>query len=394
MALRSKLYDEEEDFTAEEDPRAANFFPPSKPENVETAKKLIAEMQGKKAQTSARPDYGNVDALREARSQDELLNGAGRVSDALYSATTKTPLQFRDRGNSRAGQVMQEQGLETQARAQAEKAALKDPTHERNQRYRAYLMANPDTKAIFSQMPPEMFEQITQDDESIWDPAQWRTRAATVKPVDPLLAKKEAELDARIAKTNAQTAKLTTPKEDGDGKTLPVSALNELADMGVAKQMLTRLDTDFRALDQSGQWAKLKARAADTIGDQDGPAAQYLAKSRLAMQAVGKILEGGKLAAGDETKYQNLLPKAGDSMQVLQDKIVGMRQFLTDLSTGRIKLYAKGGYRTKGLEDDAAPQVATSTPKTLEDKPATMFMDGVKYELNPATGKYRKVTGG
>lgn len=178
-----------------------------------------------------------------------------------------------------------------------------------------------------------------------------RTRAVTQPKVDNLEEEKADALKAKAERDRAQAAKAMRPpvvkpaKAAKGPQILPTSALSELSDIDTASAQLAKLDTDFRALEQSGTWAKYRARASDTLGQQDGPAAVYAAKARLAMQGVGKILEGGKLAAGDEAKYREMLPKPGDSLEVLKAKVDGLRGFLSEMKSQRIKTYKAGGYR-------------------------------------------------
>lgn len=198
------------------------------------------------------------------------------------------------------------------------------------------------------------------------------TRPKTATPAKPLNPLDDEVKRATIKqKEAAATKSLRIPakkpeKAPKGPQLLPTSALSELSDIDTATSQLSRLDADFRQLQQSGVWAKVSARKADQLGEQDGPAAVYLAKARIAMQAVGKILEGGKLAAGDETKYREMLPKAGDSLSVLQSKIDGMKGFLSDMKTGRIKTYKSGGYRTP--EEEGAPAKTGSLVKNASGR--------------------------
>lgn len=131
-------------------------------------------------------------------------------------------------------------------------------------------------------------------------------------------------------------------------KPLSPGTIDNLADFDVADRALAQLETDFNALGMSGVPAKISGRATEALGLTGTDAAVYLNKAQQAQQVVGKILEGGKLAAGDEKKYRGLIPQPGDSQQLLKSKVSGLRQFLGDMKTGRIKLYREGGYKTPG----------------------------------------------
>lgn len=147
--------------------------PAPKPPSIEEAKALFASVKPKLAQ------YSGVDDLREAHERDETSKGAGRVSDALYSAFSRSPLQFRNRGGGEVEQVQAEQ-----------KAELKDPAHDRNVIYRQHLKtAYPE---IFSHYPTDIFERITRDDDDAFDLAKLRA-----KTPDPLLPQRKALLEAK-----------------------------------------------------------------------------------------------------------------------------------------------------------------------------------------------------
>jgi hypothetical protein len=60
---------------------------------------------------------------------------------------------------------------------------------------------------------------------------------------------------------------------------------------------------------QLGLAAKANRMATEALGLQDTDAAEYEAKAAPVRQGVGTILESGKLAAGDEAKYKNMLPR-------------------------------------------------------------------------------------
>lgn len=193
-----------------------------------------------------------------------------------------------------------------------------------------------------------------------------RVRTPTAAKTDELSDEKADALKARAEKDRAQAAKALRPPAGKAAKgpqILPTSALSELSDIDTAAEQLASLDADFRALEQNGTWAKYRAKASDSLGEQDGPAAVYAAKARLAMQGVGKILEGGKLAAGDEVKYREMLPKAGDSLDVLKAKVDGLRNFLRSIKTQRIKTYKAGGYRAPEEQGAQASSAVGLTPE-------------------------------
>jgi hypothetical protein len=79
------------------------------------------------------------------------------------------------------------------------------------------------------------------------------------------------------------------------------------------------------------------------------------------MQSVGKVLEGGKLAAGDEKKYERMLPQPGDSEEIAAQKIAGMKKMLTETTAARVETFGKTGYDVGGLKG-AAIQASDDVP--------------------------------
>jgi hypothetical protein len=132
--------------------------------------------------------------------------------------------------------------------------------------------------------------------------------------------------------------------KEGAGKQLPTSALDELAGIDTALGQLSDLESVFKSTGQAGLGGKVGGIATEKLGLQGTEAAKYEAAAAAVRQGVGKILEGGKLAAGDEAKYKNMLPKPGDSLDVLTQKAASLKSFLSKLKSDRISTYEQGGY--------------------------------------------------
>jgi hypothetical protein len=90
-----------------------------------------------------------------------------------------------------------------------------------------------------------------------------------------------------------------------------------------------------------------------------------MADARRTMQAVGTILEGGKLAAGDEIKYARMLPQAGDSVDIAQQKVDGLRKLLSSLKAARVEAFRGGGFEVAGAP--GAPPVAAPAAAPSKD---------------------------
>lgn len=176
---------------------------------------------------------------------------------------------------------------------------------------------------------------------------------------DIRLLLREKGLERRAAIMAAERA-----KKQEEGRPLAPSALGELADADVAKKQVEGLAKTFNELGMGTPTGKASAFVTDMLGLQFTDAAKFDAESRRVQQAAGKILEGGKLAAGDETKYRNMLLKPGDAPEIVAAKTAGMVEFLEDVKAGRIKVYRAGGYKVpESLETPKAAAPAAPDGK-------------------------------
>lgn len=177
------------------------------------------------------------------------------------------------------------------------------------------------------------------------------------KAVDPLQPLKETDLRLGIAKRQQDLAK--EAKAGADGKELPPSQVNELADYETAEKQVDDIFAKAEKENISGFGAKLNQAATQAFGLQGTDAARFEGASAPARQGVGTILEGGKLAAGDEAKYKNMLPRYGDSPEVLAEKKAALKAYLQTRKAERIKALGSAGYKVP--QSSAAPN---STPAT------------------------------
>ena len=167
-------------------------------------------------------------------------------------------------------------------------------------------------------------------------------------------ADERAEAEAKRRATGAKQRATATARGGAPtgGKQLPTSVVSELAELPVAERQVDALVEAFRRLDMGGIGGKAGALATSALGLGGTKTAEYNAAAKLAMQAAGKIMEGGKLAAGDEVKYAAMLPKPGDSEAVVQQKAEGLKRFLRDLASTRAKGLKAAGY---SVPEDVAP---------------------------------------
>lgn len=133
-----------------------------------------------------------------------------------------------------------------------------------------------------------------------------------------------------------------TTKEPG--RPLPASEVSSLSELPVAEAQVDALEREFKRLNMGGMSGRASGTATDILGLRFTDAAEYNAAAKLAMQAAGKIMEGGKLAAGDEAKYAAMLPRPGDSDAVVRQKVDGLKSFLRELAGRRAKAFSEAGY--------------------------------------------------
>lgn len=167
------------------------------------------------------------------------------------------------------------------------------------------------------------------------------------------------------------------------GKTLPATSVEGLADLPVAVDQVDELVGTFKRLNMGGLAGKAGTAATNALGLQNTDSAEYNAAALRAMQAAGKILEGGKLAAGDEVKYRKLLPQGGDSPEVVDQKAEGLKTFLRDLAARRSQGLRASGY-------NVPDSVSSSQGGPMQMR----FPDGSTHSVDPADLELARRKGG
>lgn len=225
--------------------------------------------------------------------------------------------------------------------------------------------------------------------------AELLSRAAAQPSMrDPAL--EERKLDIEQQKVDIQRAKANRPRPVGgvkkdEGKTLPVSEVGELSSLPVAEMQVDRLADEFKRLDMGGMKGRAGGAITDALGLRWTDSAEYNAAASLAMQAAGKIMEGGKLAAGDEMKYRQMLPRPGDSDDVVRQKVAGMKDFLRALAQARAKGLQESGYNVppslfpQGPKADPMVSVRRKADGKVLPLPKSKAdtLDKDKYEVTP-----------
>lgn len=158
---------------------------------------------------------------------------------------------------------------------------------------------------------------------------------------------------------------------------------NEAADLGEAGSALSAVDTIYRQFkDKAGG---ISGAVGSFIPGTD--AIQYDNDDRrAAAQVIGRFLEGGKLAANDETKYMNLMPAAGDSDARAQNKKDNLKRLISERQKQRIAGLKSVGYNTGDLgANTGAPSSPTSTGERVPVK-RVPNKDRTKYRIDYSDG--------
>lgn len=188
----------------------------------------------------------------------------------------------------------------------------------------------------------------------------------------------QRHLDRR--EENSVLAGQRAAADAGKQPTVPAGEAAEVGELSAAEKMIDDLSTEWdkkAAAPGSGVLAKIPGTTAAQYGD------NQLAKA----QAIGTILEGGKLTDADlYGKYMKLVPEASDGPERKAAKIMQLRKIVQEKRAAKVKGLTQAGYKTQGFEV-APPESAPAA----EGPPPP----GMKWQRNVRTGERRLVpTGG
>lgn len=187
---------------------------------------------------------------------------------------------------------------------------------------------------------------------------------------------RDAQKDARIEADKAK------------GEKLPATTVMEMADLPTAQRLVGDLSAKFDELGMSSKVAGVSNMLPQSVGRAFGTdSAKFNDAAMIAMQGVGKIMEGGKLAANDETKYKRMLPQPGMNEAEAKQAVKNAQGYLQELYTNRVNALRKQGYNVAGLPvAGASPTNPSGTP----DIPAVIAPTPPRTIVrNPKTGERR-----
>lgn len=133
------------------------------------------------------------------------------------------------------------------------------------------------------------------------------------------------------------------------GKTLPAGNLKSLSDTKEALNLLPKLTGLVEG--GSSAFGPVEGQIRSRIPwDKTGQKAKSTVT--LVKQIIGKGLEGGVLRKEDEYKYEQILPKLGDTEDTVRTKIQLLEETLRNKYDTAIEMYQAGGYDPyAGIED-------------------------------------------
>lgn len=196
---------------------------------------------------------------------------------------------------------------------------------------------------------------------------------------------------ASAAAKAAEKARLARKKEE-KGKTLPATTVEGLADLPVAEAAIDEMVDSFGRLNMGGLAGKagsFVSRLPGIGGELAPDSTEYKSIAQIGMQSVGKILEGGKLAAGDEVKYSAMLPRGGDTPTVVESKRGHLKAFLRSLVRMRAEGLKESGYNVPAefMQGGTPAKTNPSATPDIPPKGSVMVVDiesGAVMPLSPA----------
>lgn len=166
-----------------------------------------------------------------------------------------------------------------------------------------------------------------------------------------------AETQARLELMKAKALKAKGGGGAGGGKRLPP---NMTAEFGATNAVFQALDDSLKVFEENQDYfntrgdmvgkAKSIYQSGKAAVGADAQADVIDANFRAKAQVIGKYLEGGKLAAGDDIKYRKMLPIRGDSPTVVKAKVENLQRLVYQKMEGELRALEQGGYDTSRIQ--------------------------------------------
>lgn len=206
-------------------------------------------------------------------------------------------------------------------------------------------------------------------------------------------AKAQAEKDKQsfIAAENEKNRKakaaleaMATSAKKKEGAQVPGSVA---ADLGQFDSALAMADDAKKSYD-----AKASQAGSRVIAYIPGSEANQYEKERdVTAQAIGTILEGGKLTEPDYARYKAMLPSPSDTNSVADAKIAALKNLIEQKRKGKVEGLAQTGFdvsKVQRKEPEGFKKAAPPSGAIAAGKPKKVIQNGHEYILNEKTGEY------
>jgi len=155
------------------------------------------------------------------------------------------------------------------------------------------------------------------------------------------------QLAMQLEERQARLAAAAAGPAAKPGAQVPAGEASQVGELVAARTALAQLRKSFR--EKTG----LVSGVTQYLPGTD--AALYSDEVYTTAQAVGTILEGGKLTDADFPKYLRMLPSAGDSRERADAKIANLTRLLDGRTKGKVKGLGAAGFNTTGLQGLQGP---------------------------------------
>lgn len=319
-------------------------------------------------------DMGYLDALTEAQRQDELTAGMRRLNDPMEQlAQIQSRGIYRPMGlgpiPSAVGQLAQRRAAVEDFLRQQREERGEARVEAREKRADAQVMA--DMARIEALQRAQELKDALAAGRQPFEIAKLKAETEAAANKAALYARQAEEIGnvppARGAGAGrvAVAPKAVEPKPPSPKKLreLPAQQVEALSGIDVAVKELTDLTAAYKKAGLGGFTGFAKSQLGLASSD---AAKLYEASASPVRQAIGVILEGGKLAEGDIKRYLDMMPKPGDSDAVADQKLQSLSRVLGRIKDAKIKTFGQAGFDV-GTMAPAAAQPVSNLKKQTED---------------------------
>lgn len=283
-----------------------------------TGQKILAGLSAFLSGFGGGPQYIQEAIQQDIQLQKETLERRRALkSQGVQNARTLLEVGYQQLGNTRAAEEWAEgKALQLAAqKARVFEAKAADATYKANaDKAAAALSAESEAKLLSARKLA--FDSHIQEEQ---------------------LGIQRAELGIKAV---AATAK-------GSKDKVPAELAAKLGNYKAATKELAALEDAFKS--KTGIFSAVASSLPATA------ATEYEDQRRTAAQAIGTILEGGKLTDADTPKYMAMIPAASDSEARKAAKLVTLRRVLANARDSQLTGLHDAGYDTSGFEARTVP---------------------------------------